>query len=38
MKGPAHEPRKGGRVIPIGLYGEALPERGAIFRLQVYKG
>ena len=27
----------GGRDTPCGLYGEAPPERGAFFRLQVYE-
>ena len=29
--------RGGGRDTPCGLYGEAPPERGAFFRLQVYE-
>ena len=32
-----HHPRGGGGTLYNGLYGEAPPERGAFFRLQVYK-
>ena len=32
-----HEPLPGGGIPHNGLYGEASPERGTFFRLQVYK-